>query len=737
VLKGMTALMATWLVGFGGLLTLWLVTHHEPRLLGLWDYRSATLGDGVLLPLFVGGLVWAVVRLGPAPRERQWACLAAAVGGAVGATSQVMWLQDPNPRLNWTLPAPGQFTLAGWYHAVFLTTVSSALAGLTVLVIIRLRSRREQDPEIAAQVFGSSAPILLLTVGLSFAWLVLYDSAASWTTQSAATSTVAVGAALVGLSLLLGILLGFQSVLASLLVALLGSIGIAVAGIALVRHPRGYVIAATVCAVMLGFGASWSMRMVGERRWTGIAVCITATLLGTLALPSPSTMSPLAAVGVVVGVAALCLVLQVASPEATPSPAHWLTMLVVTGLIVLAPWIGSGALTETGTQGALWVAVFLLQFVYAVVEFDYERAAGFRTSKKVVGPNVPIATAALLPFGGAAVIAYFYFVVPAARAAGFEATTASTPWAARPWQLAAAAVLLGLGAVLANRPPAGNHPSGQIVLSRGATVLAVAAPAGWIAVLAATYRQAPDLDPRFVVGAFIAALLLAVLTTESIIVSPAVLQGLAPGWRTIAIAVSCGLGVFASVVWLTLSGIWAGSQAATLGSALGAMGVAFGGGYGVALVCGLAVARGCTVEKLTEDPPWFNVIQDQFLYFALGALAVGVSGVAFARTPQHDTGSLLSAINQAATVLGPFALLFVFTLRNNLRHLGRQELRIKALAQQSGRPSDPQQWFMDLRRHIYLQITVAVMIALTSIIGATVTIVAAGLDFFKQLLPRD
>jgi hypothetical protein len=737
MLSGLAALTATWLLGFGGLLTLWLSTAQDPRLPGLWAYRSATVGDGLLLPLLVGGLVWAAVRLGPARHDWRWASGAAVLGGTTGAVAQVLWLRDPNPRPNWTLPAAGHFTTAGWYHAAFLTAASAVVAGLTVLVVMRLRSGRRQAPERAAAALASSAPILLYTVGLSFAWLILYDSVKGRVTQAAATSVVTVVAAVVGSLVLVAIIVGLRPLLAALSVALLGSVGIALVSIELGRHPGAHVVSIAVCAVALGFGASWSMRLVGERRWLGVAVCTTAVLLGALAMAPASAAFPRAVVWVAAGVAALYLVLRAVSPRAAPSPAHFLTMLVVCGLVALAPWVGSGSLTETGTQWALWCAVFLIQFMYIVVEFDYERAAGFRRSRPAATPNVPIAAAALLPFGGAAVVAYFSFAVPAARAAGFEATTASTPWAVRPWQLATIAVVVALGAVLVNSRPSGGGPGDRIHLSAAATVLALGAATGWTAVMAATYRQAPGLDWLFVVGAVIAAVLLAVLTAESIVVSPAVLQGLAPGWRTIAIAVACGLGIFASVVWVTLSGIWAGRQAAGLPAALGAMGVAFGGGYGVAILCGLAVARGCHVGKLTEDPPWFNVVQDQFLYFALGSLSVWAAAVAFARVPQHDGRGLLSALNQAATLLGPFALLFVFTLKNNFRHLDRQAPRIRTLARQHGRPSDPEQWLRALRRHISLQASVAIGIAIVSVVGVTVTVFAAGFDLFKHLLPKD
>ena len=91
--------------GFGALLAFWLGGPHPAALPGLFDFTSATWGDGLLLPVMTGLLGYAVRTLPAAP---------------------------------------------GWYHAAFVATVCTsitALLGLAVtavaaVVLIRRRAAR-------------------------------------------------------------------------------------------------------------------------------------------------------------------------------------------------------------------------------------------------------------------------------------------------------------------------------------------------------------------------------------------------------------------------------------------------------------------------------------------------------------------------------------------------------------------------------------------------------------------
>jgi hypothetical protein len=373
------------------------------------------------------------------------------------------------------------------------------------------------------------------------------------------------------------------------------------------------------------------------------------------------------------------------------------------------------------------VVILLFFLVFAVIQADYHRAAGFDQSVTAPVPpepsRVPRSWVSLAPFAAAAVTAYFFFILPAARAANFKTETATTSWAPRPWWWALLAVALA-GAALLLSGRRGAPTTGHVVVSGPTAAAAVSAGVVWMIGLLVSYRQAPDLQPAFLVLSLLAALLLAVLTMESIVTNPSFLQDLSPSRAVFAIAGSSGLAVFASVQWLTTCGIWAGAKAATLPSALVAMVVSYGGGYGVALLCAIAVARGSRTPSLTEDPASFNAFQDQFLYFCLGFLAVWAGAVTFAQAPRGAGGSLWSAGLQSVSLLTPIAFLFAFTLRNNLRHLDRQRPRIEELSRRSGYPRDPERWLRVLRRHIWFQNLSATAIAIISLIGVASVISA-------------
>src|SRR5215471_8534913 len=132
--------------GFGALLSFHFLYGWTVRP-GLFHYRSATFGDGIFLPLAVG-LLLRLARALDGGRS-DWLCAggAAFVGGAAGTIVTLRALADPNPALNWTMPAPGVLNAPGWYHAIFLSLYSALIAGLLGLVLIRLSrlGRRSRD----------------------------------------------------------------------------------------------------------------------------------------------------------------------------------------------------------------------------------------------------------------------------------------------------------------------------------------------------------------------------------------------------------------------------------------------------------------------------------------------------------------------------------------------------------------------------------------------------------------
>ena len=266
---------ATWALGFEVLLAFWLGSRSWSDLPGLFSYRSATVGDGLLLPLFAGALVCTAVLLGPAPGDRRWSGLAAVLGGCVAAATQVLWLLDPDPRLNWTLPEPHHFNAAGWYHAAFLVAASAAVAALSTLVLVRWRHTRQAAPEFAAEALAGSGPFLLLFLGLSFAALVLVDNVAAQGTLAGRTTTMATALAIAILGVMLTALIGFSWPLAvNLLLVLLGVAGFTAAVSSRGQRTALFALVAVGCSAAVAFALSWAMRTAGERRWALVGLSL-------------------------------------------------------------------------------------------------------------------------------------------------------------------------------------------------------------------------------------------------------------------------------------------------------------------------------------------------------------------------------------------------------------------------------------------------------------------------------
>lgn len=129
------------LSGFGMLNVLSLSADQTERLRGLYSYRSAVVGDGLLLPSLVYALARSAGWHRPWPKgTRPFVLAPGNVGALLGLTTQVVWLVSDTPPLNWTLPAPHTFNVAGIYHGVFLTLMCVLIFVLASAAWIRLRS---------------------------------------------------------------------------------------------------------------------------------------------------------------------------------------------------------------------------------------------------------------------------------------------------------------------------------------------------------------------------------------------------------------------------------------------------------------------------------------------------------------------------------------------------------------------------------------------------------------------
>ena len=769
---GVSAAVVTFVLWFGfPLLSLWDAHPRSPALPGIAAFSIATKGNGIVLPLLIGGLVWIVVGLEPVPGDRRVAAVAGTVGSAMGALSQMRWLSDAQPQQNQTLAAArGQVGFAGWLGAGRLILMLGGLACLATLVLVRWRGWRHRDPSAASAALEGPAPIAVLFLIMSFVSLLVLDNIGAHRTFAGLTATTGAGLTLLLLASILWALLGSErtGLVPDVVIATLGAAGLTGVTIWLSQHEPTFILVGTTTCSLLALALSWLMRCSGNRRWPAIGLCLAMLFLGSLAVPPPGSawVDSMVWQGLTLlawpslGLFLVAALLYAADPTSLPTLAHWLAGLYVLALLAVGPWIGARTLSEFSTQQVLTVVALLFFPVAFVAQTDYRIAVGFlepRAGRKRAMQDSLSLWMFQVTFIGAALIAYAFFVLRSLPAAGFEAATGGPSRSARPLIGALVAVVLASMAVATNRRQKMAGEQSQLAWTKPASVLAIMAPLLWIVTLIVSYHPAPGVEvacfqiaPSCMSRFVFAALLLAILTAESIVVSSGRLQDVVPGPTTLIVSVLCGAGVFASLMWLVNSGIWSGPEAATFPSALVAASVAFLGGYGVAIFSGIAAARGCKplTETLqpsnvseseeqfrycTEAPPQFNVFQDQFLYCGLALLCVWSAALASARATTGSSGALWSTGTQALAFLAPFASFFYFTVRNNKDHLARQRTRIMRVNERTGRPRNPEAWLALLRRHITFQNWSAFWVAVLSVVGILV-ILAAEIPHAVELL---
>lgn len=189
--------------GFGAMNVLWWAGEWPRDLPGLWNYRTMTVGDAVLLPVAATILAAARARLPKVPAENRVRFAAGLVGAVVGAAVEVLWLLNPDPQLNWQQTQPHRFTLPGYYHAVFLVLGCSYFAASVAQVLWQARIRRTTHPATVENMFRTPSAAILVACALGFAGLVALDSVPNLDTASGIAPAGAMLIALFAISLAL------------------------------------------------------------------------------------------------------------------------------------------------------------------------------------------------------------------------------------------------------------------------------------------------------------------------------------------------------------------------------------------------------------------------------------------------------------------------------------------------------------------------------------------------------
>lgn len=134
------------IIGFGMMNIFWIFSLKQDGLPGLYDYTAATIGDGLCFPVLVGALLYNVLKNNILNRRQH---IVTNIFGItmtlIGILVQISWLRDDNIKLNWTIPSPHHFNVAGWYHAFFFALMFGIFGTLlSKMYLIRVISRNKQ-----------------------------------------------------------------------------------------------------------------------------------------------------------------------------------------------------------------------------------------------------------------------------------------------------------------------------------------------------------------------------------------------------------------------------------------------------------------------------------------------------------------------------------------------------------------------------------------------------------------
>jgi hypothetical protein len=156
--------LAVLALGSGVMGPLWALTKEAPGIPGWSSFTGTTVGDTLLLPILAASLMVAFRYLPGRERQRERLVLAcgALIGAVGGLALQVTWVLDGSPRLSWLLPRVHHFSSLGYYHAVFLCTVSGVLLSLAFGVAYRARKVAGSSQDLICRMAVS--PLLLVIV---------------------------------------------------------------------------------------------------------------------------------------------------------------------------------------------------------------------------------------------------------------------------------------------------------------------------------------------------------------------------------------------------------------------------------------------------------------------------------------------------------------------------------------------------------------------------------------------
>ena len=184
--------LAVLALGSGVMGPLWALTKEPSGLPGWGNFTGTTVGDTVLLPILAASLMAAFSYLPSGNRKTEGLVLAcgALIGAIGGFALQLSWILDNKPRLSWILPRVHHFSALGYYHAVFLCTVSGILFSLAFGITYRARQISRDSSGVISRLASSPLFFVMLVCIWAFSVLTIQGGGAGISNLATITSVI-------------------------------------------------------------------------------------------------------------------------------------------------------------------------------------------------------------------------------------------------------------------------------------------------------------------------------------------------------------------------------------------------------------------------------------------------------------------------------------------------------------------------------------------------------------------
>lgn len=144
-LTGILSGCLVFLSGFAVMYFMWVRLGSHQGLPGFFSYRAATIGDGICLPILTGAMVMFMQRNKVFYRQRRKVCaIMSLIAALIAVGIQASWLIRDDTVLNWSIPIPHHFNVAGWYHSLFFVAIFGIVAYQLCAIWFILKDRKTE-----------------------------------------------------------------------------------------------------------------------------------------------------------------------------------------------------------------------------------------------------------------------------------------------------------------------------------------------------------------------------------------------------------------------------------------------------------------------------------------------------------------------------------------------------------------------------------------------------------------